>query len=170
MPRPALSIEEHKLKGTRPTRAVEKKTVAEAGRPRMPKHLSAEAQVAWRDAVRLLKKRGTLSAGDAPTIAAYSECVARWIAAKKNVEDNGIVVVVTMVDKNGVTYEREKLNICLKVVEVAEKQMLALAKSLGLSPDSREKVKPTKADPKTVLAPGSAALLYPELVNKKGKK
>ncbi len=48
---------------------------------------------------------------------------------------SGIFITYVVVDKNGNQVEREKLNLCLRVVEIAEKQMLALAKSLGLSPD-----------------------------------
>src|SRR5258708_13845373 len=48
---------------------------------------------------------------------------------------SGIFITYVMVDKNGNQVEREKLNLCLRVVEIAEKQMLAPAKSLGLSPD-----------------------------------
>jgi P27 family predicted phage terminase small subunit len=136
----------------------------------MPKHLSPEGVVAWREASRLLKQRGTLSAGDGPTLEIYAETRARWIAAKKDLAERGLQIIVTMLDKNGNAVEREKTNPNLKVAEVCEKQLLALAKSLGLTPDTREKVKPPRPDPADApLAPTSMAAKHPEWFDKKGK-
>jgi P27 family predicted phage terminase small subunit len=145
---PPLSRDVQKMKGERFTRAVEKPIVSEAGRPRLPRHLCPEAVLAWREAVRLLRKRGTLTAGDAPTLEVFAETKARWIQAKKDLAERGLQITYTVLDKNGQAHEREKTNPNLKIAEFAEKQLLALAKALGLSPDSREKIKPPKTPKK----------------------
>src|SRR5215472_15888701 len=88
MSRARLRDAQHDLRGTRynPNR---KKPVEESyivtGRPRAPKHLSADALAAWKDACRLMRKRGSLTPGDAPTLAVYAETVAQWIQAKRDV-------------------------------------------------------------------------------------
>lgn len=145
MGRPALSPEQHALKGTRPTRAKpEPESSIVSGRPRAPKHLSAEALTAWRDAVRLMRKRGSLTPGDSPTLAVYAETVAQWVKAKADVEARGQILTEQRFSKSGAQYTVEVLNPSVRIQQDASRQLLALAKSLGLSPDSREKIKTPK--------------------------
>lgn len=146
MSRPALSPEQHALRGTRPTRAKpETESSIVSGRPRAPKHLSAEALTAWKDAVRLMRKRGSLTPGDSPTLAVYAETVASWCQAKSDVAKRGQILCETRFSKSGTEYTVEVLNPSVRIMQDASRQLLALAKSLGLSPDTREKIKTPKA-------------------------
>jgi P27 family predicted phage terminase small subunit len=143
----AISIEEHKLKGTRPTRAASG-APSEAGRPRMPKHLSESAQRVWKETLRLLRRRGTLTADTGPTLAIYAECVATWEVAKADIIARGQIISETRFSKSGTEYQIDVVNPSMKIKENCERQALAVLKALGLSPDAREKVKKarTKAD------------------------
>lgn len=143
----AISIEEHKQRGTRPTRAAVG-APSEAGRPRMPKHLSESAQRVWRETVRLLRRRGTLTVDSAPTIQIYAECAATWEVAKADVESRGQILTEQRYSKSGDPYTIQVVNPSMKIKQDCERSMLALCKALGLSPDAREKVKKarTKAD------------------------
>jgi hypothetical protein len=67
------------------------------------------------------------------------------------------MVDVIVTDSSGVVHTSHRLNPLLKVLEACESRLLALGKSLGLTPADREKVKPTApvAPPAKVLIPGS---------------
>jgi P27 family predicted phage terminase small subunit len=135
-------------------------------RPRLPKHLSAEAVVVWRATVRFMRPRGNISAGDVPALEVYAEVGARWQAAKKDVATRGIIVTQTRHDKQGNEYTVEVTNPCLAIVQDCERQLLALAKALGLTPDTRAKVLPTKAAQAAEAKPGTAAAMFPGLFKK----
>jgi P27 family predicted phage terminase small subunit len=136
-------------------------------RPRLPKHLSKEAVIVWRATVRLMRARGTISAGDVPALEVYAEVSARWQAAKADVAVRGIVVSVVKHDKQGNEYTTEMTNPCLAVVQDCERQLLALAKALGLTPDTRERVKPTARSKAAQAKPGSVAAMFPNLFKDK---
>lgn len=138
-----------------------------ASRPRIPKHLSPEAITAWREAVRLLRKKGTLSSTDSAVLEVYSEVKATWIAAKADVLSRGTLLTETRFSKAGNEYTVEIVNPNVKIKADSEKQMLSLTRSLGLAPDAREKVRRvSQKKKKSELAPGSAAALYPEFFQK----
>src|SRR5580704_1157124 len=110
MGEPKQTITEIKLKGNpghlsrsqlkvRADEAKQQAHVPAEVRPRLPKHLSAEAVIVWRATVRLMRQRGTISAGDVPALEVYAEVSARWQAAKKDVATRGIVVTVEKHDK-----------------------------------------------------------------------
>lgn len=167
MPRPRLSDELHNLKGTR---YVDRKKAPEesqviASRPRTPRHLSADALTAWKEAVRLLRKKGTLASSDAATLEIYAEVKASWLAAKKDVQEKGQVYDEQRFSKSGTPYTVRVENPSVKIQAQAERQLLALTKALGLAPTEREKVK--QARPKNKNAPpkpGSIGDLHPELL------
>jgi phage terminase small subunit len=56
-----------------------------------------------------------------------------------------------------------RLNPLLKVAEHCEGRLLALAKSLGLTPKDRDSVKPTRPNGDEEIIPGSLADTNPEL-------
>src|SRR5262249_5889974 len=91
---------------------------------------------------------GSLTPGDAPTLAVYAETVAQWIRAKRDVEKRGQILSETRFSKAGNQYEVEVLNPSVRIMQESSRQMLQQAKALGLSPDSREKIKPPKAKAK----------------------
>jgi P27 family predicted phage terminase small subunit len=130
--------------------------VTKAGRPRFPKHLSAVARTEMKRVSFLLEQRGTLTAGDSGVLALYGVVFARWIQAKKSLDEDGLMVTVTMKDSNGNMHDVERVNPCYKIAAECERQLLQLTKSLGLTPDAREKVK--KAAPAAevmIFKPGS---------------
>jgi len=137
-------------------------------RPKLPKHLCADAVVVWKQTLKLMRARGTLSAGDAPILQVYAEVSARWIAAKRDLAERGIIVRVTRHDKQGAEYSVEATNPCLAIVQDCERQMLSHAKALGLTPDSRERVKPAKTKDSDAgqAVPGSVAAMFPDMFKK----
>ena len=135
-------------------------------RPRLPKHLCAEAVVVWRNTVRLMRQRGTISAGDVPALELYAEISARWQAAKADLNKRGIIVQQVRRDKQGNTYTVDAQNECLAICQDCERQLLSLAKALGLTPDTRGRVEPTKQDNAGVAQPGTVAALFPEMFKK----
>lgn len=158
MPRIALTVEELKLRprGTK-SQAANEPSLIEAGRPRAPRHLCAEAAIEFRRMSKLLGRRKTETEADGTTLAVYAETYSRWVEAKKILSEEGLRIDVIVLDCHGVPHTNRKLNPMIAVVERAERNVLALAKSLGVSPDTRDKVKPAKhAEPKKNLTPEEA--------------
>src|SRR5258708_30267605 len=112
-----------------------------SSRPRMPKHLSPEAVIAWKEAVRLLRKKGTLSSCDSATVEIYAEVKATWLQAKADVLARGTILTETRYSKAGNEYTVDVVNPNVKIKADSEKQMLSLTRSLGLAPDARDKVR-----------------------------
>jgi P27 family predicted phage terminase small subunit len=150
MGRPQKSDEWHALAGTKakPNQRGERDRVpqAYAGRPRCPAHIkeSETAFAAWSDAISIMRKNGTLSAGDAPTLAVYAVVYAKWVKASADVEERGFEIETTRTRRDGSEYTTSVVNPSVKIQTDSERQLLALAKALGLSPDSRGRIMPTK--------------------------
>ena len=145
MARPRKTEAEHRLQGTKPHASTAKThSDVEQARPKMPSHLSPEARKAWHGLVRLLEERGTLSRADSMALSIWSETQARWIQAKAELAKYGIVIEVTVLDSNGAAVITRKPNPALRTVEQCEKNLRALAREFGCTPQSRERVKPAK--------------------------
>lgn len=123
-------------------------------RPRMPKTLSLVAQAKWRELVRELNRRGTLTSADAGMLELASELYARWRLYVDDLAARGPYVEHTTVDKHGETVTRQVLNPSAKLITQIENSMRAVLKELGTTPASREDVKP--AAPPKAAAPVSA--------------
>jgi P27 family predicted phage terminase small subunit len=177
MGRVQMSEEHHRLRGTkaRPNQRGEhdrEPSTVTGGRPRMPKSLSPSAAQAWKDAVRLLRKRRTLSAGDAPVLTVYANVFAKMQKANADIEARGFEVEVIRTNKKGEEYTTTVPNVSVRIATDCERQLLQLAKALGLTPDTREKVKPTKEEKKpTKWTPTANTLgaFMPELFDEKGR-
>jgi P27 family predicted phage terminase small subunit len=178
MARPKLSDSLHALKGTRARvnqRGEHDREQANitSGRPRCPAHVkqNSVALASWKDAVRIMKKQRTLSAGAGPTLAVYAVVYSKWVKATDDVDNRGQILTVTRTTKSGEPYEVEEENPSVKIQTNSERQLLALTKSLGLSPDTREKVRPTRggATGKRELAPDSMGAMFPHLFKGKEK-
>jgi P27 family predicted phage terminase small subunit len=177
MSSPRKSEEWHKLAGSeKDARRDRSKSAGDAttqgGRPRMPKTVKADpvACAAFRNAVRLLRARRTLSPGDAPTLEVYAQVYSRWQLALADIRARGMEIAVEQVFKGGSTTTM-KPNPSVAVAEKAESRLLALTKSLGLTPADREKVKkvkPTEAE--QIAKPGSALAQFPEMFGRKTKQ
>jgi P27 family predicted phage terminase small subunit len=153
--RPAKTIRQHLLEGTVPQGKPDRPSNFVGGRPRFPKHLCLEAKCEFKRVCQLLEARRTLTAGDFATLAVYAEVFARWIQAKAAIGKE-LMVEVTFTDSNGKAHTSQRLNPLLKVAENCEGRLLALAKTLGLTPVDREKAKPTKDIPDSdELVPGT---------------
>jgi P27 family predicted phage terminase small subunit len=139
---------------------------AVSGRPKMPGHLSPEAIEAWKGACKLLKAKGTLAKTDAATLEIYSEVKATWIAAKKDVLERGQLVEEKRFTKSGDPYTVTIINPSVAIQRDAERQLLAFTKSLGLAPDSREKVRRTRPTTKKQSEQAAIETLWPFLVKK----
>ncbi|MGH9737334.1 MAG: phage terminase small subunit P27 family [Candidatus Acidiferrales bacterium] len=149
MPTPRKSVQQHELEGTRVNYEVDPKPSRfVAGRPSYPRHLSAAARAEFKRCVKLLEERGTLTPGDAATLAVYSECFARWIQAKAELGTD-LMIEVTVTDSNGKAHTSRRLNPLIKVVEACESRVLTLAKAMGLTPVDREKARPAAPENET---------------------
>src|SRR6266576_4575141 len=111
MSRKPLSDEEHRLKGTRPTRAKpEEPSQVPQGRPKRPSYLTVEARKEWNRIVPLLAERGTLSRADSAVLAIYCETHGRWVLAQREIAEQGLMVTTTVLDRNGGAITSRKIN------------------------------------------------------------
>jgi P27 family predicted phage terminase small subunit len=167
VPRVAKTDHQHQLQGTVSQVGRSKTTQAASryagGRPQIPQHLDKLARSEFKRVCHELEHRKTLTSGDRTTIAVLAECYARWVTAKREL---GTAYTVTIIDKQGHVITTVKANPLLKVVEVCEARILSLQSALGLTPQARDKVRPTQVDPSLTVIPGSIGDLYPELVGR----
>jgi P27 family predicted phage terminase small subunit len=157
--RPAKTRRQHLLQNTLPQGKPERPSTFVGGRPKIPAHLSPVARKEFKRCVHLLEQRGTVTEGDYALLTVYSTVFARWLQAKTEIGDE-LMVQYTTLDSHGKQVTVRRLNPLLKIVTEAEKQLLSLVKSLGLTPDTREKVKQVGegGDPEIVV-PGTVAYL-----------
>lgn len=166
MPRPAKTPEQHRLEGTKPQTVAPTTSVYAAGRPKCPAHLSDAAKTEWRRISKMLGKRGTETEADRAALALYANVYARWVEVQRQIDDEGYRIEITLTDSNGKPYEKVVNHPLLKVVENCERQLLALLKALGLTPDSRDKIRPAKKDVPVPVDPGEEFLARrPRIVN-----
>jgi P27 family predicted phage terminase small subunit len=117
------------------------------GKPKMPQYLNADARREWRKLLPMLMERGSLTAADACALALHCSTVARWIACTKQLDAEGLTQTVTVLDSNGAPTTRTRPHVALKIAQDCEKSLRQSLTMLGLTPASREKVKPTKKEP-----------------------
>jgi P27 family predicted phage terminase small subunit len=145
--RPRKTDKEHWLNGTTPhapeVKPEEASQVA-SGRPKMPGHLSPNAIEAWKLVCKLLRAKGTLAKTDAATLEIYVEVKSTWIDAKADVVARGQLVDEQRYSKSGDPYTVTIINPSVQIQRDSERQLLQLTKALGLSPDTREKVRRTR--------------------------
>jgi P27 family predicted phage terminase small subunit len=110
----------------------------------MPAHLTAEARKEWKRVLPGLLRRQSLTDSDATALSLYCETHARWVAAKKEIEEHGIMVEVTVLSSNGSPIITRKQNGALKIAENCERSLARQLTALGLTPASRERVKPAR--------------------------
>jgi P27 family predicted phage terminase small subunit len=150
MARPRKPDHVHALQGTKPhTSTAKTHSDVPASAPRMPGHLTPEARKEWKRVLPMLLERGSMTDGDAAALSMYVEIFARWVAAKKDVEENGLTITTTVLDKNGEAVSSRKVNPALRVAQDCEKSLRASLRELGLTPASRTKVLPAiRQEPK----------------------
>ena len=104
----------------------------------------------------MLEKRGTVTEGDVATLAVYAELLARWIQCEREIGQE-LMIESVVLDNNGMPHKQRKVNPLLKVANACETRLLALAKTLGLTPVDRDKVKRTAVGTDEEIIPGSMA-------------
>lgn len=146
MARPRLSDAHHALTGgkyrDRSKPQAESKHSADV--PRMPSYLSPDARREWKRLLPLLISRGSLTAGDAQGLALHVETFARWVNCQKQITAEGLMQTVTVLDKHGDKVTRTKPHPCLQIAQDCERALRVSLASMGLTPQSREKIIPAK--------------------------
>jgi len=147
-----ISDELHKLRGTRPTRAADNGEDIPAARPEYPKRISPEAKRVFKRLCGLLESRRALTAGDGELLRLYSVQFSRHGKAMAKIEEEGEIKIYFRLNNHGESVPQEKPNLWLKVAQDSEKQMHAILRDLGLTPNARAKVKQVgaKAEPEPV--------------------
>jgi P27 family predicted phage terminase small subunit len=138
---------EHKLTGTRSQAKPDVESSFPAGRPRMPKHLCSVAADKWRELVRLLAKRGTLTQVDSSALEIFCETYARWRELVAEIGVHGAMVNVTVLDSSGTAHTKRVQNPAAKLAVQLENSMRAMLKEFSATPASREKSKPAAQEP-----------------------
>ena len=138
----------------RATRAQEKPEFF-GGRPKCPRHLSPEAKAEWRRCVKLLEARKTITPGDYTLLTLYAETFARWIAAKAQL-GNELLIDEPVGDSHGKIIIKKKINPLVPIVQNDTRALHSLARELGLTPATRQKVAPTKKQENEPPKEGSA--------------
>jgi P27 family predicted phage terminase small subunit len=145
MARPRMSDAHHALVGGKyRNRSKTTESQLQADIPRRPSFLSPAARKEWRRLLPLLMERGSLTAGDSQGLALHCECFARWIACQKQINQEGLMQTVTVLDKHGDKLTRTKPHPCLRIAQDCERSLRVSLASLGLTPQSREKIVPAK--------------------------
>jgi P27 family predicted phage terminase small subunit len=147
MPRPAKSAELHELQGTVSEAKPPTHSTLKPGRAKIPKHLSQAARSEFKRCNKVLLDRGHATPGDYATLSVYAEVFSRWIAAKAEIEVDGLRPLTPVTDSNGQVVMVKRNHPLLPVVSALEGRLLALAKSLGLTVVDRDKPKQTAQKP-----------------------
>jgi P27 family predicted phage terminase small subunit len=147
MARRQLSDTLHTLKGTEAAPRDPKviPLAMQGGRPVCPRHLSKTARKEWLAAVKLLEARCTLDPAAGPTLELYAETRSRWLEAKADINTRGLLITIQKSTSKGELYDATVENPMLDVAQTCEAQLMQLTKTLGIAPDSREKVQKVKA-------------------------
>jgi P27 family predicted phage terminase small subunit len=146
MARPRLSDAHHALVGGKyRDRAKTTESKHSADVPKMPSYLSTgDARREWRRLLPLLTERGSLTAGDAQGLALHCETFARWIACQKQITAEGLMQTTSVLDRHGAQVTRTKPHPCLRIAMDCERSLRISLASMGLTPQSREKIVPAK--------------------------
>jgi P27 family predicted phage terminase small subunit len=144
---------EHKLKGTRPTRAADHGADIPGGRPAYPKGISPQAKRVFKRLVRLLEQRRALTHGDGELLRLYSLLYTRHETALAKLTEEGEIKTYFRLNSNGESVPQEKPNLWLKVAETCERNMVACLDRMGLTPNARAKVKQVGDKPKPAATP-----------------
>jgi len=127
------------VRGTRPTRAAEKISDFQAGRPKRPRYLNPVAVEKWNEMVRLLSKRGTLTKMDGSALEIFCETYARWRVCVDDVIERGPVVEDEIVNqKTGAVTTRRVENPSAKLAIRMESNLRQMLSSFAATPVSRE--------------------------------
>jgi P27 family predicted phage terminase small subunit len=156
----------HALHGTVPNGRAADVSHVPSGRPRFPKDLDATLKPIFKRLCSLLAERRVLTAGDAELIRIYVHQFDRHLRNVALLRQEGELCEYTRLDSHGKPHQQVKLNLRLKVVSDAERQMAAILNQLGLTPTAKDRAKPTSSNEDKIV-PGSIADLMPHLLSRK---
>ncbi len=140
MPTPRVSIEDHKLAGTK-CHYQDDDAEIRPGRPKYPRGISPEAKSVFKRLCKLLSRRRTLTEGDAELLRLYAVTFDRHSRALEHLAAEGEIAPYERLDSNGQAHTVYKENLHLKIAHDCEKFMRAVLGDCGLNPISRGKVK-----------------------------
>jgi P27 family predicted phage terminase small subunit len=162
MSRPAIDAESAKLHMRRrdigrPSRAKNPGMVVDlpGGRPKCPPGLTDDQQTLFKQIVKMLRARRTVTKGDGPVITLYVRTFSHWSAAADYVDMHGPIVKETRYSKGGESYTVEIPNPALKLATSLASQLESLLEGMGMTGASREKVKAVKSAEKEPPMPGT---------------
>lgn len=145
--RKAIPNKIHEIRGGRAHthRAPRKELNPPSKIPSCPSHLNKDAKKEWRRVVKILDSIGILTELDRTILAAHCEAYSRWIEAKGEVKDDGMVIE---------TSSGPKISPYVKIAKEAYDQMIRTGSLLCLDPSSRASMsianqKPSEAKDKT---------------------
>lgn len=144
-----ISDEIQRLKGQRPTQVREPEASnVPQGKPKMPKHLGPIARDKWRELVKELAKRGTLTKADSNALELYCETYQQWRACLAEIEKHGAMVDTFVTDSSGESHSKRVPNPAEKLAVQLFNALRQMCKEFAITPASREKAKPAKPAPK----------------------
>jgi P27 family predicted phage terminase small subunit len=104
-----------------------------------------------------------LTPADCMALTLHCELVARWLDCQRQLKKDGTVISVKFFSKSGEEVSSMKPHPALKISQDCERSLRQSLHSFGLTPQSRQIIKPAAAEPKP--EPLSAAEI---LFGKKG--
>ena len=126
----------------RKSRAKASEIAAETPRP--PSWLSKDAKKEFRRVAAFLADRGTVSQADCATLTLYACSFARYCTAQQDLNTNGHRITQRVLDSHGKQVEVDKENPSLKLVQAEAKTLLSFLRNMGMTPATRETVRPAK--------------------------
>ena len=138
------SPEYHALTGAADRKSRAKASEISAETPRPPSWLSKEAKREFRRVAAHLAERGTVSLADGSTLVLYACSYSRFITAQMDLDKSGHRIKVKKLDSHGAAVELDIENPSLKLVQAEAKTLLSFLRNMGMTPATREKVRPAK--------------------------
>jgi P27 family predicted phage terminase small subunit len=136
--------EYHALTGAFDRKSRAKASEITAETPRPPFWLSKAARKEFKRVAAFLADRGTVSQADGAALTLYACSFARFITAQQDLDLSGHRIKVKVLDSHGAAVEVERENPSLKLVQSEAKTLLSFLRNMGMTPATREKVKPAK--------------------------
>jgi P27 family predicted phage terminase small subunit len=141
LPTPVKPDWEHKLTGTKSRAKDEPEPVIEAGRPTCPKYLTQIERAAFKEIVKILSARGTLTKGDGPAIVLYATTFGQHRALVNELNERGPMVDVIILDSGGNPHTKRVENPAAKRAAQLGNSLRAMLKEFSATPASRERSK-----------------------------
>jgi P27 family predicted phage terminase small subunit len=161
-----ISDEYRELSGGSERKSRAKASEIAAGKPLPPTWMSKPARKEFKRVAAFLADRGTVSPADGATLTLYACSYSRFITAQQDLDTRGQWITVKVLDSHGAAVEVDRENPSLKLAQTEAKTILAFLRQLGMTPATREKVKPTK--PKDENADGVTGSDVDELIRRAG--